>query len=185
MNTLLAEASSKPTARAILSTAISTRVVTLIERGGLRRSLVTGAPAFVGEVDVLTVPVGSVAGRSLFCVHMRATLGDLQLHAPRDLDSIPVVDDDLLLRGVVSRFECSQHPSHTHVADVMATTFVSVEENSPLREAFVLMSRKHLRSLPVVTKDGVVRGVVADLDALRWVAEHARRLVRAVHADVA
>jgi Mg/Co/Ni transporter MgtE len=157
----------------------------LIERGGVRRSLVTSTLHRENESDVLTAPVGAVAGRSLYCLHLAATLADLEAHAARDVDALPVVDEDLVLHGVVSRFECSQHPSHTPVSEVMTTSFVSIEEHSPLREAFVLMSRKHLRSLPVVNREGILRGVVADLDALRWVAEYARKLVRAVQADVA
>jgi CBS domain-containing protein len=161
------------------------RIRVLVAPEGIRRSVAPGAAADLDGADVLTAPVGCVAGHAIDCVHEHATADDLERFAPRDLDVLPVVDDAFTLRGIVSRDVWRRHGPGAPVTSFMQPVRHAIDERRPLREAFVMMSRRHLRSLPVVTSGGVLSAVLADLDALRWVSDHARRLVRSAHAHVA
>jgi CBS domain-containing protein len=50
------------------------------------------------------------------------------------------------------------------------TTYI--EESASLAEAIACMAKTHARVLPVVGPQGQVVGLLADTDALRWVAAH-------------
>ena len=75
-------------------------------------------------------------------------------------------------------------------AEIMTRDVVSVEWGTPLEEAWTLMRRRKLRSMPVTDKAGRVVGLVDDLDFLtdlglhyRSVRSRFRRLIRPADSD--
>jgi len=76
-------------------------------------------------------------------------------------------------------------------ADIMSRDVASVEWGTPLEEAWLLLRKRKLRSMPVTDKGQRVVGLVNDLDFLTDLGLHSyksvrsrfRRLMRPVEAD--
>jgi CBS domain-containing protein len=96
--------------------------------------------------------------------------------ALRDIPGAPVVvvDDGDRPLGVIEPFVAASAP-HGSRASALKHDQSSIGESASLAEAVDLMVKGHARSLPVVAADGRIVGVLADLDALRWVASHPQR----------
>lgn len=52
------------------------------------------------------------------------------------------------------------------VRDAMTTTLISVAPLTPVTEVLALLAKHHIRHLPVVDADGVLRGLISDRDVL-------------------
>jgi CBS domain-containing protein len=63
---------------------------------------------------------------------------------------------DLMLRVVLEH----RNLNETRVGDVMTTNIVAIYKDTPPEEAVTLMWERHIRHLPVVTRDGRVEGIV-------------------------
>lgn len=63
---------------------------------------------------------------------------------------------DLMLRVVLEH----RNANETRVGDVMTTNIVAIYKDTPPEEAVTLMWERHIRHLPVVTRDGRVEGIV-------------------------
>jgi CBS domain-containing protein len=88
-----------------------------------------------------------------------------------DVGSLPVVDDDrrlvgiltdrdIVLRAVAERVD----PQSAKVGDVVSRDLVTVEPEQDLDEALLLMAQHQVRRLPVVEQDRLV-GMLAQADA--------------------
>jgi CBS domain-containing protein len=88
-----------------------------------------------------------------------------------DVGSLPVVDDDrrlvgiltdrdIVLRAVAERVD----PQSAKVGDVASRDLVTVEPEQDLDEALLLMAQHQVRRLPVVEQDRLV-GMLAQADA--------------------
>ena len=88
-----------------------------------------------------------------------------------DVGSLPVVDDDrrlvgiladrdIVLRAVAERVD----PQSVKVGDVASRDLVTVEPEQDLDEALLLMAQHQVRRLPVVEQDRLV-GMLAQADA--------------------
>jgi CBS domain-containing protein len=53
-----------------------------------------------------------------------------------------------------------RNANETRVGDVMTTNIVAIYKDTPPEEAVTLMWERHIRHLPVVTRDGRVEGIV-------------------------
>lgn len=88
----------------------------------------------------------------------------------RGLRSLPVVDADGRLQGLISRTDIMRAPDFGSVADMMPPSVHALPDNAPLGYAIALMAFEDLSEVPVVTEDGRVIGVYYALDAMRWIA---------------
>jgi CBS domain-containing protein len=91
------------------------------------------------------------------------------------LSSAPVVDDNLVLVGLVST--CELHAADAgddvEVEDAMTTAVVAVSDHATVAEIARVMDEHDLDPVPVVNADGQLRGLVTAMDLVRWFRRHA------------
>jgi len=126
------------------------------------------------DASTALTPVGAVALPRVVCVRadVPVTLV-LRLVGPEGLAGLPVVDDEGRLLGALRpAAELAQRGRHelTTALSFMRRADEAVCEDEPLWAAVRSMARGHLRVVPIVTRDGVVSGLLRDVDALRWLA---------------
>lgn len=92
------------------------------------------------------------------------------------IDSVPVIDEDRRVIGVVSAFDLlapapPARPGETRrvltACELMTAPAVTASVSAPVAEAGARMVRHDVRSLPVVTRDGVLVGILARTDVVR------------------
>jgi CBS domain-containing protein len=141
-------------------------------------------PLFVGPGSLASrTSVGAVMSARVLCVD--ADMEVALLTRIGDYESYPgilLVDDDTRLVGILSRADldsCKRRGAQAAVRtrDLVHADVRAVHESSSLAEALSRMVHEHLRVLAVVDDEEFVIGLLSDLDALRWVAENARREV--------
>ncbi len=85
--------------------------------------------------------------------------------------SVPVVDHDRRLLGIVSEFdllhamERGENLKTVMASDIMTRQVVTVTEDLPMMDLIHLLQERHLIRVPVV-KDGLLIGIVARQDIL-------------------
>jgi CBS domain-containing protein len=125
------------------------------------------------QPDAYRVAAGAVVGEILGNHHLsvlpNVTAGDIA-RALREVASpaVVVVDDEDHLVGIITPSDASSAPSGVQARE-LSREGPYIEESASLAEAVDRMVRAHVRFLPVVGADQRVIGVLADLDALRWV----------------
>lgn len=86
------------------------------------------------------------------------------------LSSAPVVDDNLVLVGLVST--CELHAAEAgvdvEVEDAMTTAVVAVSDRATVADIAQVMDEHDLDRIPVVNGDGQLRGMVTAMDLVRW-----------------
>ncbi len=94
--------------------------------------------------------------------------------------ALPVVEKDTgRLAGIVSETDIAQTADFggATVDEVMSGAIV-IEEDTPLADAVAKMRRYNISRLPVINKDGVLRGVMSILDAASILATPTERTSR-------
>jgi len=138
--------------------------------------------------------VWDVMGNDVTCVSSRASVEmAAALISQGDLRSVPVVDDEEKLCGILSRSDLvrvgfedagvseatkEKLPRGFHetviatrlVADVMTPVVHALPEDAPLSFAIALMARAGMHEVPVVQRDGVVVGMITALHVMQWLA---------------
>lgn len=91
-----------------------------------------------------------------------------------DCGAVPVVDEHGKLLGIVTDRDLfialgtrDQRPSELPVAQVMSRDLVRCSPDDDVKRALNLMQANKVRRLPVVDREGVLRGVVSLNDLLR------------------
>jgi CBS domain-containing protein len=93
--------------------------------------------------------------------------------ARRTLWQLPVVDDEDRFVGFVSSHTLSSRPwpwrivSMTPARDLVFGRFLAVRISDPLPVALRLMAHRGARAVALVDAEGVLQGVLSDIDALR------------------
>src|SRR5581483_1670496 len=87
---------------------------------------------------------------------------------------------DQKLVGVVSFRELFDAAPGTRVRDIMRTSFVAVTESMPELEVSLLFQRSGLLALPVVDRDGRMRGIITADDVVHVVAEQATKEIQKI-----
>ena len=126
------------------------------------------APARIGE----SVAVGEAMGRHYVSVGPQVPAGVvIEALEGGPAHAAVVVDDDDRLVGTVRR-DGAQTVHADLVASALGCDTPYIDESASLAEAIACMVKTHTRFLPVVGPQGRVVGLLADTDALRWVAAH-------------
>ncbi|HTQ42100.1 MAG TPA: CBS domain-containing protein [Polyangiaceae bacterium] len=120
------------------------------------------------------LPVGLSIARTVVCVAhdappsvaMRALAMESSAHG------VAVVDESDRFMGMLSRTTVSLAYLHSgsRAADHVTAAWCSVHERESLGNAFAAMTAKHAREIAVLSEDGVLVGVLRDIDALRFVS---------------
>lgn len=114
---------------------------------------------------------------------------DIELDAARaaeflelaGLSSAPVLDDNAVLVGVVTRPELTRvrveqsawrsfADGALEVEDAMTTELVTLSQRSTVGDAARLMAARGLDRVPIVTDDGHLVGIICAMDLVRWLA---------------
>lgn len=92
------------------------------------------------------------------------------------LGSAPVVDDNGVLVGVVTRAALARLRDfdELEVEDAMVTDMVTVTHDTAVSELARVMAQHGLERVPLVTHDGHLVGVVSSMDVVRWLAGRLR-----------
>lgn len=90
------------------------------------------------------------------------------------VSSAPVLDDNEVLVGVVSRAALArlrqEYSDRLEVEDAMTTQVLTLTQRSTLGEAARVMARGGVDRVPIVTDDGHLVGVISAMDLVRWLA---------------
>jgi CBS domain-containing protein len=85
--------------------------------------------------------------------------------------AVVVVDESDRVLGTVDPSDVAQAPAEATAGD-LCRECTRVDESATLADAIGAMVRAHVRFLPVIGADQRAVGLVADIDALRWVTQH-------------
>jgi CBS domain-containing protein len=123
----------------------------------------------------IRTPVGDLIERNLVCVRGDADMEMLgRLLAEDGLDAVPVVDAKGHPRGIVCKTDLLQalRDRDDLTAENLMTPFVhALHEGAPLSFALAMLAAEDIEQVPIVSKDGIVVGLFAARDAVRWVAK--------------
>jgi CBS domain-containing protein len=129
-----------------------------------------------GAVEVAaTLPVGLSVVRTFVCVAHDAPLSVAMraLAMESSAYGVAVVDEGDHFVGMLGRAGAALallHSEGDRAADHARTEWCSVHESDSLGDAFTAMTAKHAREVTVLSDEGVLVGVLRDIDALRFVA---------------
>jgi predicted transcriptional regulator len=99
------------------------------------------------------------------------------LFVDRQLAHVFIVDDREMVVGMVKDADLLRAtPVRTsaNAGEIMGIA-LPVPERTPLRRALLQMAVTHVRQAAIMSADGTLLGVLADIDGLRWLAAAARR----------
>ena len=121
------------------------------------------------------LPVGLSIVRTVVCVAHDAPLSVAMRALEMDPSAcaVAVVDESDRFVGMLGRTTASLaclHSESDRAADHLTAAWCSVHERESLGKAFVAMTAKHAREIVVLSEDGVLVGLLRDVDALRFVS---------------
>ncbi|MGB9748805.1 MAG: cyclic nucleotide-binding/CBS domain-containing protein [Candidatus Woesearchaeota archaeon] len=79
---------------------------------------------------------------------------------------IGIVTDTDVVRKVVAK---GLNPEKTKVSDIMTKNVITVNPESSIREASILMATNNVRRLPVVGKEGLI-GIITETDITKIIS---------------
>ena len=98
-----------------------------------------------------------------------STLVALNMMQYHRLRHLPVVNADGHVVGIVAERDLLH--THLEVAEVMVHDVVTVEPQTSIGDAAMLMARHHFGSLPVVNEEGKLVGILTESDIFRAFAD--------------
>ena len=78
---------------------------------------------------------------------------------------------DVMLRVVLPKLD----PEHTKVRDVMTSPVATIPEDVTAEEAFNQMVERHMRHLAIVSRDGVLLGMLSIRNLLEFLVQDLQR----------
>ena len=107
--------------------------------------------------------------------HPDQTVGEVaQLLLREQLQQLPVVDDDGKLVGLITSYDmwrdCRGNPNSEagRVGDVMNTHVVKLSPTDKVGTAAELFMDRRFKTIPVVNREGKLRGVITAFDVIRY-----------------
>jgi CBS domain-containing protein len=104
----------------------------------------------------------------------------IELLVDENIGAIPVIDDDGVPLGVVTRSDVLeedglQFGEEVTAADLMGVPPLTITPETTVCEAAKVMARLRVHHLLVVDDQGLLVGLLSSFDVVRWVAEGADR----------
>jgi len=118
----------------------------------------------------LLVPVGEIMNRDVISVGPETPCREaLRLFLEDRVASLPVVDDDGRLRGILSETDLLTEANLAkRVGEVLTRDVVSVQQGYPLESVISLFRSRKLRCIPVLDRHMRLVGVVGRKDVLAY-----------------
>jgi CBS domain-containing protein len=123
-------------------------------------------------------------GNDIWSVAPETTVFEaLQLMAQKDIGTVLVMESDRLI-GIMSERDYARKvillgrsSKETKVKEIMSTEISTIQPDQTLDEAMALMSIRHIRHLPVLSK-GKVIGVISISDVVRGIIARQRETIQ-------
>lgn len=126
----------------------------------------------------ITTPVGSILdrkGHQLWFIEPSSTVFEaISLMAEKNVGALPVLKDSQLL-GMISERDYTRKvilqgrvSRETQVADIMTKNVITVSASEPVVDCLELMTKNHVRHLPVMDGDRLI-GIVSIGDLVNWI----------------
>lgn len=119
--------------------------------------------------------------KQVICIRKETPILEaIRLMANNNITGIPVVDDDLILVGILSEqdvmrlFHTYEDEKDRTVNDFMTQPAIRFEENEPLLDVCYCLRDNHIRRVPV-TSNGKVSGVISRSDILKCIIKQAEK----------
>jgi len=111
--------------------------------------------------------------RNIYTISPEASVQEVaQLLSRERISGAPVVDKDGKLLGIVTQADIIWNVGRDglRVADIMNPEIIAVDEKTPVGEIAILMSKRHIKRLPVMC-DGKMVGIISRADIVQAVAQ--------------
>jgi len=106
------------------------------------------------------------------CVASTAPVGKVRaLLLARELDAVPVVDQEMHVIGIVTRGDLLTAAQDAPVELATPRELRVLPEQAPIAYAIALMAFEKVSHVPVISEDGELVGMWDATSALRWTAE--------------
>ena len=126
------------------------------------------------RVAMLNQKAFEVMVRPVISARKNASARDIALQLMNGLYSgMPVTDDDGKVIGVITEIDIlnaimeGKKLEKTVAGDIMTSEVVTVDPDTSVSEIIKIMNEKKIIRIPVVSKEGKLRGVVSRSDILR------------------
>jgi predicted transcriptional regulator len=121
-----------------------------------------------GGSDPAAITVAEVMVANVLVVHSGDSVDDaVRLIVDSRITSVPVVDDEHHILGIVAESDVLRKRGHT-VDDVMTREVITTDETTTLDSAAEIMLTRRIRRLPVI-RDGRLVGILTRFDLLRHI----------------
>jgi len=121
--------------------------------------------------------VAAVMSPVVHCVRPTTTVAALvQLLLESAIGGAPIVDGDGRAVGVVSKTDVirsmheGRNPATTAVSEIMMPMVFSLRSDATIERAAALMAFEGVHRIPIVTRDGLVIGIITPLDVAKAIA---------------
>ncbi|NOY83246.1 MAG: CBS domain-containing protein [Nitrospirae bacterium] len=128
---------------------------------------------FIKGKSISEMTASYMMERNVVCCNKEVNCHDLSdILYKRGFGSIPIVDDESILIGLVSEYDLlnaikkGMHLRKTPAFEVMTEEVVSVREDTPMAEVIKILQANHFIRVPVVDATGKLIGIVARGDIL-------------------
>jgi len=111
--------------------------------------------------------------RNIYTISPEASVQEVaQLLSRERISGAPVVDKDGKLLGIVTQADIIWNVGRDglRVADSMNPEIIAVDEKTPVGEIAILMSKRHIKRVPVMC-DGKMVGIISRADIVQAVAQ--------------
>ena len=111
--------------------------------------------------------------RNIYTISPEASVQEVaQLLSRERISGAPVVDKDGKLLGIVTQADIIWNVGRDgqRAADIMNPEIIAVDEKTPVGEIAILMSKRHIKRVPVMC-DGKMVGIISRADIVQAVAQ--------------
>lgn len=131
-----------------------------------------------------------VKGHDLWSIGPQASVFDaLRMMSDKDVGALVVMEGDQMV-GIVSERDYARKvvlqgktSRDTKVADIMSKKVYSIHPDQTVEEAMELMTRQHIRHLPVVEADQLL-GIISIGDVLKAIIYKQREAIKEMEGKV-
>ena len=137
----------------------------------------------LGTDDIRTIyklvnlPIRRISNDNPLVANIKAKLGDvLEFMILNNLGNVPVVDDELRFKGLLSestivKYLCDKITG-VKAFEVMSRELITVSDESRVKDIISTMVTCGVRRLPIITKDGSVKGVITWKNIIDLIGRH-------------